>query len=85
MAAKAESTDIIHVTFPAALRYRQNVIGVPQAFAHPCLHSPMPQQGHTACAARAFQPEVLLDGIYTAVGAAPPIAFEYLLSQIPWL
>ena len=85
MAAEAKSADVVHVALSTAFRYRQNVISVPQAFAHPGLHSPMLQQRGTACAARAFQPDVFFNRVNTAVSAAALVPFEYVFPQISGL
>jgi mannose/fructose/N-acetylgalactosamine-specific phosphotransferase system component IID len=50
MATQAKCADVIHVTLPAALGYRQYVIGVPQTLAHPRAHSPVPHK-RRACLA----------------------------------
>jgi hypothetical protein len=70
VASKAKGADVIQVAFAAALSYRQNMIGVPQALAHPGLYSPMLQQRHTLRAACASQSDVFLDSVDPAISTA---------------
>jgi hypothetical protein len=80
MATQAEGADVIQVAFPTTFRYRQNVIGIPQALAHPRIESPVPHQGRARITTRSFQPVVLPDRVQTAMRANAAITLQDLLA-----
>ena len=80
MATQAESANVIQVAFPSTFRHRQNVIGIPQALAHPRAESPVPHQGRARIATRPFQPAVLPERVQTAMRANAAITLQDLFA-----
>jgi hypothetical protein len=85
MTTKTQGADVIQVAFPAAFRYRQNVIGIPQSFTYLCLQAPVQHKLLAGGAARPFQPAMLFDRVKITMSAYASIALEYLFAQVSWL
>jgi hypothetical protein len=80
MATQAKGADVIQVAFPSSFRHRKNVIGIPQALAHPRAESPVPHQGRARITTRSFQPAMLPDRVQTAMRAKAAITLQDLLA-----
>jgi hypothetical protein len=82
---KAKGSNVIQVTLAAPFCYRQNMIGIPQAFADSCLESPMTHQGFASGTAGTLEFGVLPDCIYATVSAPSPVSLKNMFAQIPRL
>lgn len=85
MATKAKRANVVQLAFATAFRYRQYVIGIPQALAYSLVETPVPHKGESGGTACPLQPGLLLDRVKATVSTNAPVALEYLLAQVPWL
>jgi hypothetical protein len=85
MTTKTQGTNVIQVALSPAFCYRQNVIGIPQAFTYLCLQTPVEHKRLACGAACPFQPAMLFDRVKTTMSANASIALEYMFAQVPWL
>lgn len=80
MAFEAERAHVRKIALSAALRHRDNVIGVPETLT--LTGPPFGNCGHAGCAAKTLQALVLRDAVDAANRADAAIAFEDALAQV---
>jgi hypothetical protein len=82
MAEQAQSPHVVEIALPSAFFHREDVVGIPQAFSHAFLQSPVTHQGEPILTACSLQPHLLANRIDSAMGADPSISLQDLLAQI---
>ena len=82
MAGQAEGANVRLVALSAAFAYRENVVGIPKAFAGDGFQAPIGQHQLTAGPARTLQSSKCLHAVDVTDGADAAIACKYLLPEI---
>ena len=82
MALQAQRPDICEIAFPAAFHYRNNMVGIPQAFSRTGAHPPIQKSFQPRRAAQPPEMAFGVQAIHAAGRAHSVIPFQYLFAKI---
>ena len=84
MAFQAKRSNILQVTFTAALDNRHDVVGIPKTLSDPLARTepPIGQRFQAGCAAQSFQMSQGFEAVDQALGTDASIALEHFLADV---